>query len=121
MTSKFWCVVVTDCTEWNLSSFWSTSFKCGFFVFILCSSLPQTVNGARGKICWSNPSERTEGSKFHNIFWRHLWPEGAPNDSIYEWSQMKFKDEALRLHFKKSFCSGGLKKLPRIAGRSFSP
>lgn len=120
MTSKFWrfLVIGTDCTERQLSCFRSTVFGCLFLYSYSAAAclrlLTERGTGHVGPTHQKDPA----GPNFLK-FSGGSCSQRELLMMLYKWGQLKFKDGALVLNQKNSFCTGGLKKLPRIAGRSY--
>lgn len=113
MTSELWhfLVVVTGCMEQELSCFRSTGFGCLFLYSYFAADCLRHVGPTH--------QEDLTGPNFLK-FSRGSCSQRELLMVLYKWGQLKFKDGALVLNRKDSFCTGGLKKLPRIAGRSYS-
>ena len=120
MTSKFWhfLFVVAGCMEWKLSCFWSTGFGClslySYFAAVCLRLLMEPGTEHAGPT-----HQKDQAGPSFVTFSGGSCGQRELLMMLYKWSQLKFSDGALLLNQKNSFCTGGLKKLPRIAGRSY--
>lgn len=118
MATRFWyfLVVVTDCVEWKLS--WSTGFGCLFW----CSHFSAACHGPLMEPETEHVGPTLQKNQEDPNFLSFSGGSCGQTELVmlYKWSQLKVNDGALLLNLKDS-CTGGLKKLPRNAGRGYFP